>query len=78
MRITPLSKKCREGLHMLVLLHALIPCLVAYTCILHLFLYFVALSSLHPLTFNGNAFTPVIYGIHDSHLYHTNLLCSCV
>ena len=38
-----------EGLHMLLLLHALIPCLVAY--ILNLFLYFLALSSL-PTSFN--------------------------
>ena len=34
------------GLRMLVLLHALIPCLAAY--ILHLFSYFLALSSLIP------------------------------
>ena len=58
------------GLHMLLLLHALIPCLGAYSFILclaaykyslsfpvllhiyilHLFLYFLARSSLHPLT----------------------------
>ena len=42
---------------MLVLLHALIPCLAVY--ILHLFSYFLALSSLHPSTFNGNVFTPL-------------------
>ena len=44
---------------MLLLLHALIPCLAAYIAlipclaayILHLFLYFLALSSLHPSTF---------------------------
>ena len=35
---------------MLVLLHALIPCLAAY--ILDLFLYFLALSFLYPSTFN--------------------------
>ena len=33
---------------MLLLLHALIPCVAAY--ILHLFLYFLALLSLHPST----------------------------
>ena len=33
---------------MLLLLHALIPCLAAY--ILHLFSYFLALSPLHPST----------------------------
>ena len=42
---------------MLLLLHALIPCFAAY--ILHLFLYFLALSSLDPLHFNGNVFTLV-------------------
>ena len=55
------------GLRMLVLLHALIPCLAAYILpssrlavhILHLFSYFLALSSLHPSTFNGNVFTPL-------------------
>ena len=45
----PIVKRCREGLHMLLLLHALIPCVAAY--ILHLFLYFLALSSLQPSTF---------------------------
>ena len=52
------------GLRMLLLLHALIPtslaaykytalipCVAAYSYLLHLFLYFLALSSLHPSTF---------------------------
>ena len=36
---------------------ALIPCLDVY--ILYLFSYFLALSSLHPSTFNGNVFIPL-------------------
>ena len=41
---------------MLLLLHAIIPCLAAY--ILHLFLLFLALLSLHP--FNENVFALAI------------------
>ena len=42
-----------------------IPCFAAY--ILDLFLYFLALSSLHPstLNFNGNVFTPLFIYIHS-------------
>ena len=40
------------GLRMLVLLHAVIPCLAAY--IRHLFSYILALSSLFSSTFNRN------------------------
>ena len=80
----PIIKDVGE-LRMLLLLHAfisclpalytaLIPCLAAY--ILHLFSYFLALSSLHPSTFNGNVFTPlfhcffVVYSL-------ANALCVC-
>ena len=56
---------------MLLLLHALIPCLAAY--ILHLFLYFLALSSQH---FNGNVFTPLFHWFFVAYsLANTMLLC---
>ena len=47
--VTPPYISLIMGLRMLLLLHGHIPCLAAY--ILHLFLYFLALSSQH---FNGN------------------------
>ena len=62
----PLPTSFIMGLRMLVvawphccIYTALIPCLSA--SILHLFSYFLALSSLHPSTFNGNIFTRFIY-----------------
>ena len=73
----PVIKRCREVLCMLLyycmpsslsscIYTALIPCLAAYN-ILHLFFYYLALSSLYPSTFNGNVFTP---------LFHWFLLCN--
>ena len=49
MYVTPPYISSIVGLHMLLLMHALIPSVAAY--ILHLFLYVFALSSLHPSTF---------------------------
>ena len=72
---------------MLVLLHALIPCLAAYILspspvLLHIyctcFSYFLVLPSLHPSTFNGNVFTPFshCFFVVDS-LAHTMLFALC-
>ena len=70
------------GLRMLLLLHALIPCLAAYILpsspvLLHLFSYFLALSSLHP-TFNGNVFTPLFHCFFVVDLLTNTMLFACV
>ena len=63
---------------MLVLLHALIPCLAAY--ILHLFSYsyFLVLPSLHPSTFNGNVFTPLSHCFFVVDSLANTMLFACV
>ena len=63
-------------LRMLLLLHALIPCLAAY--ILHLFSYFLVLSSLHPSTFNGNVFTPLFHCFFVVDSLANTMLFACV
>ena len=60
--------RCRDmGLHMLRLLHAIIPCLCLHACCtLTLFLYFVALQSLTSFNILVKMFL---------HLFHCFLLC---
>ena len=64
------------GLCMLVLLHALIPCLAAY--IVHLFSYFLVLLSLHTSIFNGNVFTPLFHCFFIVDSLANTMLFACV